>query len=954
MSNSILLFFFLSLFFISSFTSSINTTHKCSVQQTLDLLHFKQNISSINDTMYRYDFQCEAWLGSSYNPIMMSWNTRTDCCEWNGVTCDDSTGDVIGLDLSCGMLQGTIHPNTTLFHLPRLQRLNLAYNNFTDSEFPPAIGRLSNSLTHLNISSCEFTGQVPTTISHLHKLVSLDLSSNGDDFNLEPHVFINLLQNLSVVKELSLTYVNISAVLPSNLSISSALKLLNLGSAGLQGNLPRNIFNLQSLETLDLSSNSLTGHIPSEVSLLPNLVSLDLYGNNGIDLDPHIFSSLLINSTFLRDLHLYGVNIGFVLPTYLNISSSLRSLDLSNTSLQGKLPDNILNLKYLEQIELSGNNIFSGPFPKVNTSTNIPLRRLGLSGCGLNGSLPKSLGNLRYLEDIDLSNNKLSGTLPSSLFTLPSLEFINLNKNMFQGNMPLELFSLQSLEFLSLAKNQLTGLIDVLDNGPDLQTFQRLTNLIILDLSYNNFRGDWNLDALLSSLTNLAILDLSYNNFRGDWELDALLSSLTNLQVLTLSHSGISVTTSNANHHVNPNFGTLSLASCSLKVFPVSIRAMTNLRYLNLSNNDIHGHIPDWIGEIGRNELLVLDLSNNSITGTIPNVYEDWSELEGFVLNGNQLQGNVPTSLYNCQNLRIIDLGNNQLSDTFPGWLGDLPKLQVLILRSNNFHGGINVTSSKLKFPFPSLQVIDLSHNGFVGQLPTKYLQNFNAMKNVVKKNTKPEYVSTGSIYYSIIVTVKGVDQYFPQLSVQYTIVDLSGNKFEGEIPNIIGNLKSLIVLNLSHNSLTGQIPHSLGNISEIESLDLSWNQLTGEIPQSLVDLTFLEFLNLSQNHLVGHVPQGKQFDTFDNYSFGGNPKLCGPPLTKKCGEHPHELQLEGDGDGEESGFTWKVVVMGYGCGTLLGMVLGYIMLSTGRPKWFNAIANVANHMILNRQNKRR
>ncbi|MFS8013116.1 putative leucine-rich repeat-containing, plant-type, leucine-rich repeat domain superfamily [Helianthus anomalus] len=900
MSNLILLFCFLSLFFISSTTSSINTTHKCSLQQTLDLLHFKH---SINNTLFEYDSECKNWLGSRYNQIMLNWNTGTDCCEWNGVTCDDSTGDVIGLDMSCGMLQGTIHPNTTLFHLPRLQRLNLAYNNFTDSQFPPAIGRLSNSLTHLNISSCEFTGQVPTTISHLHKLVSLDLSSNGDDFNLEPHVFINLLQNLTVVKELSLTYVNISAVLPSNLSISSALKLLNLGWTGLQGNLPRNIFILQSLETLDLSYNSFTGHIPSEVSLLPNLVSLDLSGN-GIDLAPHIFSSLLINSNFLRDLYLSDVNIGIVLPTYLNISSSIRSLHLRETRLQVKLPDNILDLKYLEYLDLSRNNNLSGPFPKVNTSTSIPLRMLDLSGCGLNGSLPKSLGNLRYLESLYLSDNKLSGTLPFSLFTLPSLKY------------------------LFLDKNQLTGQINVLDNSPHLQTFQRLTNL--------------------------TSLDLSYNNFRGDWELDALLSSLTNLHYLTLSHSGISVTTSNANHYVYPGLHVLGLASCSLKLFPMSIRTMTNLLLLDLSNNDIQGHMPDWIGEIGGNQLFVLDLSNNSINGTIPNVFGNWSILWAFILNGNQLEGKVPTSLYKCKNLRIIDMGNNQLSDIFPSWLGDLPKLHTLVLRSNNFHGGI-VTSSKVKFPFPSLRVLDLSHNGFVGQLPAKYFQKFSAMKNVVEKNTKPTYMSLGTLYYySITIVMKGVDRYFSRLSVQYTIVDLSNNKFKGDIPNIIGNLNSLKVLNLSHNSLTGQIPHAFGNISEIESLDLSWNQLTGEIPQSLADLTFLEILNLSQNHLMGHIPQGKQFNTFDNYSFGGNSKLCGLPLTKKCGEHLHELQLEGDGDEEESGFTWKVVVMGYGCGTLLGMVLGYIMLSTGRPKWFSAIADVANHMILNMQNKRR
>ncbi|KAF5771092.1 putative leucine-rich repeat-containing, plant-type, leucine-rich repeat domain superfamily [Helianthus annuus] len=931
---------------------------------------------------------------------MKNWNTSTDCCDWNGVTCDHSTGDVIGLDLSCGMVQG----------------------------------RLSNSLAYLNISNCGFSGQVPTDISHLHKLESLDLSSDWygnviDHLNLEPHVFINLLQNLTVMKELSLRDVNISALLPTNLNISSSsLKLLNLGSTGLQGKLPHNIFNHHSLETLNLWNNSLTGDIPSEITHLPKLVSLVL-SMNGIDsllIQPHFFSSLLINSTFLRVLGLGEVNIGIVLPTYFNISSSLRSLDLSYTSLQGKLPDNILNLKYLERLELSGNNNLSGPFPKVNTSTSIRLRVLGLSGCGLNGSLPKSLGNLRYLEDLSLSdnmfsgeiptsigrlkslidldlwscglngslpkslgnlryletlflpnnmlsgeiptsivhlkslvmlelsdcglngslpkslgnlkylkymylsNNKLSGTLPSSLFTLPSLTTIWLDNNLFQGNVPRELFSFQSLEDLSLGNNQLTGQIDVLDNGPDLQTFQRLTNL--------------------------TYLDLSYNNFRGDWELDALLSSLTNLGTLILSHSGISVTTSNASHNFNPNFWMLSLASCSLKVFPVSFRAMTNLRYLDLSNNDIQGHVPDWIGEIGKNQLSVLNLSNNSITGTIPNVYEDWSWLEGFILNGNQLEGKVPTSLYRCQKLRIIDLGNNKLSDTLPSWLGELPNLQVLVLRSNNFYGGI-ATSSKFKFPFPSLRVLDLSHNGFVGQLPTKYFQNFNAMKNVVTKNTKPEYVFLNehrNYYYSITIVMKGVDQYFPRLSVEYTIVDLSDNKFEGEIPNIIGYLKSLKVLNLSHNTLTGQIPHSLGNISEIESLDLSWNQLTGVIPQSLADLTFLEILNLSQNHLVGRIPQGKQFNTFDGYAFGGNPKLCGLPLPKRCSEHLQKPQPEGDVDEEESGFTWKVVMMGYGCGTFLGFVLGLLMLSIGRPKWFIAIADAAEYVILTIQDKRR
>ncbi|GJV32542.1 leucine-rich repeat-containing protein [Tanacetum coccineum] len=109
---------------------------------------------------------------------------------------------------------------------------------------------------------------------------------------------------------------------------------------------------------------------------------------------------------------------------------------------------------------------------------------------------------------------------------------------------------------------------------------------------------------------------------------------------------------------------------------------------------------------------------------------------------------------------------------------------------------------------------------------------------------------------------VKGGNQDFPQFRVvTITIIDMSNNTFEGQIPNVIGGLNSLIVLNLSHNNLIGPIPQALGNLTEIESLDLSWNQLSGKIPQSLAHITTLEVLNLSQNHLV---------DVFQKSDWGG------------------------------------------------------------------------------------
>ncbi|KAL7219367.1 hypothetical protein ACSBR2_012437 [Camellia fascicularis] len=73
---------------------------------------------------------------------MMLWNESTDCCSWEGVTCDWLNGHVIGLDLSCNTLHGTIEANSSLFHLRQLQRLNLALNDFNFSRISSSLARL--------------------------------------------------------------------------------------------------------------------------------------------------------------------------------------------------------------------------------------------------------------------------------------------------------------------------------------------------------------------------------------------------------------------------------------------------------------------------------------------------------------------------------------------------------------------------------------------------------------------------------------------------------------------------------------------------------------------------------------------------------------------------------------------------------------------------------------------
>ena len=134
---------------------SLSCANLCSHDESSALLRFKQLFSFSISSSYL----CSG-LQPDY-PKMKYWKEDTDCCSWEGVTCDRVTSYVIGLDLSCSWLQGTIPSNSSLFLLSHLQKLNLAYNGFNHSQFPSDFVKFP-SLTNLEIS-------------HLSKLISLDL-----------------------------------------------------------------------------------------------------------------------------------------------------------------------------------------------------------------------------------------------------------------------------------------------------------------------------------------------------------------------------------------------------------------------------------------------------------------------------------------------------------------------------------------------------------------------------------------------------------------------------------------------------------------------------------------------------------------------------------------------------------------------------------------------------------
>nr|XP_023916829.1 receptor-like protein 9DC3 [Quercus suber] len=491
--------------------------------------------------------------------------------------------------------------------------------------------------------------------------------------------------------------------------------------------------------------------------------------------------------------------------------------------------------------------------------------------------------------------------------------------------------------------------------------FSKLKKLKLLDFSNNNLVSINN--NVTCALPNLQLLNLSSCNIS---EFPIFLRIATTLQILDLSKNRIygqvprwlGEVGRDSLHFLDlrdnllqgpfPNLSFLSLRYIFVSnnkltgEIPSLICNTSSLDVLDLSHNNLSGVLPKCL--VHSNVLSVLDLRMNSLHGTIPTTFSKGNKFRNINLNGNQLEGPLPRSLANCSNLEVLDLGNNKIKGTFPYWLGSLLKLQVLVIRSNKFHGHIG--NSKTKFPFPNLRILDISNNEFNGPLPIKYFKFLKAMTNVDEGKVAIKYMGDGYYQDSLNVMMKGLYIELVRIQTVFTVVDFSKNSFSGEMPKIIGRLKSLKGLNFSHNNLTGYIPSSFGNLSNLEWLDLSFNKLIGEIPTQLADLPWLEVLNLSHNQLTGHIPSGKQFNTFDNDSYTENQGLCGFPLSKMCNnpeaKKPPPLTLQQEDNIEpQNGFSWQAISMGYGCGVIYGMLMGYLMFKIGKPKWIVRMVNL-------------
>ncbi|MED6169590.1 hypothetical protein PIB30_022659 [Stylosanthes scabra] len=429
-----------------------------------------------------------AYSNDSLLPSWMDGPKNNNCCHWERVTCDPSSGRVTHLSLS---------------GLYKLGSLPDQYGDYDCYGSPTLNGTMFLSFTQLRTLNLSFncfgefiSNPVNRSMTTLRSLETIDLSYNNLDQNI-----IQFLCALTSLKTLILAGNNMVGGFPGKgLCRLKKLEVLDLGGNGFEGTLDECFANLTSLGTLDLSDNGLSGSIPT----LPfaSLEYLLLGGNSFIG----PFTLPIIDS----DYHL----------------NQMHTLDLSNNQMDGQLPDNIgsffPNIEYLD----ISSNLFDGHFaasigemPNLrvlnigenNFSGNISFLLLHLhrenktlnrkpqlytliaSSNNFEGPITQDICQLN-LQVLDLSRNILSGSIPSCFNNMSSTQVISLGYNSFMGTIPDSIYKVGSLRMLILA-------------GEIPHQLGDLSGLISLNLSHNHLNGS--ISESFHKLQSLEALDFS-------------------------------------------------------------------------------------------------------------------------------------------------------------------------------------------------------------------------------------------------------------------------------------------------------------------------------------------------------------------------------------------------------------------------------------------------------------
>uniref|UniRef100_A0A0E0JKU0 non-specific serine/threonine protein kinase n=1 Tax=Oryza punctata TaxID=4537 RepID=A0A0E0JKU0_ORYPU len=751
--------------------------------------------------------------------------------------------------------------------------LDLSSNNLT-GDIPEEIISLV-ALTNLNLSWNSLRGQIPEKIGSLSQLESLDLSHNVLSGEIPSSI-----TSLTYLSHMNLSYNNLSGRIPAGnqLDVLEDPASMYVGNIGLCGHpLPNNCYinddpkiERDDLDKVSFHLSMINGFVVG--LLLVNMSKLAHLLRGGAAVIVWLLISQTPSTCCVHARCVAGERDALLSfkASLLDPSGRLSSwqgddccqwkgvrcsnktgnviaLNLRNPNdcwyafyycdelslLGGELNSSLTTLQHLRHLDLSC-NFFNGTSIPVFMGSFKNLRYLNLSWAGFGGKIPSQLGNLSSLQYLDVSWNNFF--YQQNIFSLSSTDLSWLPRLTFLRHVDMAEVDLRSVRDWVHVVNMLPALqvLRLSDCGINHTvsklSHSNLTNLEVLDLSYNQFYHTplqhnwfWDLTSLeelylseyalfapagpipdrLGNMSALRVLDLSYSSIVGLFP--KTLENMCNLQVLRMDGNNIADLREFMERL--PMCSWNSLEELSLKytnmsgTLPTLIRKMSNLSVLLLSGNILDGELPAGVGALG--SLKILELSNNNFSGLVP--LGTVSSLNALDLSYNKFSGFMPLEIGAVSNLKELVLSYNNFSGPAPSWIGALANLEMLDLSYNNFSGPV-----PLGIGAGNLKILYLDNNKFSGFVP----------------------LGIGAV------------SHLEELYLRY-------NNFSGPAPSWIGALGNLEIMDLSHNSFSGPVPLGIGSLSNLTTLDLSYNRFQGVISEEHVErLSRLKYLDLSYNFL--------------------------------------------------------------------------------------------------------
>ncbi|CAJ1934439.1 unnamed protein product [Cylindrotheca closterium] len=203
-----------------------------------------------------------------------------------------------------------------------------------------------------------------------------------------------------------------------------------------------------------------------------------------------------------------------------------------------------------------------------------------------------------------------------------------------------------------------------------------------LQLVENGLKGQ--LPKEINLLTNLNHLNLDGNMLYGNLP---SLSQLDLLQVLWMSSNEL---TGPLPKELPPSLANLDLQDNSfLGAIPVEWQSMTDLFFLGLRLNDLTSLPGEFL--LPLSNLRYLDLEGNEIQGTIPTEIGSNTKLESLYLEKNRIQGTIPTELASLTTLsELLLYGNGRLGGTVPQEFSQLTNLKFFWIHGTDISGSID------------------------------------------------------------------------------------------------------------------------------------------------------------------------------------------------------------------------------------------------------------------------